>query len=143
MRYNLLWRLPHPPKMSMISRPPKPQSRSSSPPSLENNPETEPTVPLLHHGSNSCGRHIAPCLEIFKNNARLELMYQTTAHQAFQFCLKIRPKDRVPPSVRASPEPSPECRQVLLPDARHQPRRTLIPCSAISTPASEQLNVAV
>ena len=25
-------------------------------------------------------------LDIFKNNARLEVMYQTTAHQAFQFC---------------------------------------------------------
>ncbi|KAK8158320.1 hypothetical protein BC567DRAFT_244652 [Phyllosticta citribraziliensis] len=27
-------------------------------------------------------------LDIFKNNARLEVMYQTTAHQAFQFCSK-------------------------------------------------------
>src|SRR5947207_12575937 len=27
-------------------------------------------------------------LEILRNNARLEGMYQSTAHQAFQFCLK-------------------------------------------------------
>lgn len=31
-------------------------------------------------------------LDIFKNNARLEVMYQTTAHQAFQFCLKYTRK---------------------------------------------------
>jgi translation initiation factor 3 subunit A len=31
-------------------------------------------------------------LDIFKNNARLEIMYQTTAHQAFQFCLKYTRK---------------------------------------------------
>jgi len=31
-------------------------------------------------------------LDIFKNNARLEIMYQTTAHQAFQFCLKYARK---------------------------------------------------
>ena len=31
-------------------------------------------------------------LDIFKNNARLEVMYQTTAHQAFQFCLKYARK---------------------------------------------------
>lgn len=31
-------------------------------------------------------------LDIFKNNARLEVMYQTTAHQAFQFCLKYSRK---------------------------------------------------
>ncbi|KAH8726863.1 eukaryotic translation initiation factor 3 110 kDa subunit [Phaeosphaeriaceae sp. PMI808] len=31
-------------------------------------------------------------LDIFKNNARLELMYQTTAHQAFQFCSKYARK---------------------------------------------------
>ncbi|GAB7345137.1 hypothetical protein MBLNU457_3531t1 [Dothideomycetes sp. NU457] len=31
-------------------------------------------------------------LDIFKNNARLEVMYQTTSHQAFQFCLKYARK---------------------------------------------------
>lgn len=31
-------------------------------------------------------------LDIFKNNARLELMYQSTAHQAFQFCSKYARK---------------------------------------------------
>ena len=31
-------------------------------------------------------------LEILKNNARLEVMYQATAHQAFQFCLKYTRK---------------------------------------------------
>ena len=31
-------------------------------------------------------------LEILKNNARLEILYQTTAHQAFQFCLKYARK---------------------------------------------------
>lgn len=31
-------------------------------------------------------------LDIFKNNARLEVMYQTTAHQAFQFCSKYARK---------------------------------------------------
>lgn len=31
-------------------------------------------------------------LDIFKNNARLEEMYQRTAHQAFQFCLKYTRK---------------------------------------------------
>ncbi|KAF2756335.1 hypothetical protein EJ05DRAFT_441206 [Pseudovirgaria hyperparasitica] len=31
-------------------------------------------------------------LDIFKNNARLEIMYQTTAHQAFQFCSKYARK---------------------------------------------------
>ena len=31
-------------------------------------------------------------LDIFKNNARLEVMYQSTAHQAFQFCLKYTRK---------------------------------------------------
>ncbi|PIB00840.1 Eukaryotic translation initiation factor 3 subunit A [Cercospora beticola] len=31
-------------------------------------------------------------LDIFKNNARLEVMYQTTAHQAFQFCQKYTRK---------------------------------------------------
>ncbi|KAK5010891.1 eukaryotic translation initiation factor 3 subunit A [Elasticomyces elasticus] len=31
-------------------------------------------------------------LDIFKNNARLEVMYQTTTHQAFQFCLKYTRK---------------------------------------------------
>lgn len=31
-------------------------------------------------------------LDIFKNNARLEVMYQTTAHQAFQFCLRYARK---------------------------------------------------
>jgi translation initiation factor 3 subunit A len=31
-------------------------------------------------------------LDIFKNNARLEVMYQTTAHQAFQFCQKYARK---------------------------------------------------
>lgn len=31
-------------------------------------------------------------LDIFKNNARLEVMYQTTAHQAFQFCLRYTRK---------------------------------------------------
>ena len=31
-------------------------------------------------------------LDIFKNNARLEVMYQTTAHQAFQFCRKYTRK---------------------------------------------------
>ena len=31
-------------------------------------------------------------LDIFKNNARLEVMYQTTAHQAFQFCLNYSRK---------------------------------------------------
>src|SRR6201994_4387244 len=31
-------------------------------------------------------------LDIFKNNSRLEVMYQTTAHQAFQFCLKYTRK---------------------------------------------------
>jgi len=31
-------------------------------------------------------------LDIFKNNARLEVMYQTTSHQAFQFCLKYTRK---------------------------------------------------
>lgn len=31
-------------------------------------------------------------LDIFKNNARLEVMYQTTAHQAFNFCLKYTRK---------------------------------------------------
>lgn len=31
-------------------------------------------------------------LDIFKNNARLEVMYQTTTHQAFQFCLKYARK---------------------------------------------------
>ncbi|KAK6439065.1 eukaryotic translation initiation factor 3 subunit A [Oleoguttula sp. CCFEE 5521] len=31
-------------------------------------------------------------LDIFKNNARLEVMYQTTAHQAFNFCLKYARK---------------------------------------------------
>lgn len=31
-------------------------------------------------------------LDIFKNNARLEVMYQTTAHQAFQFCHKYARK---------------------------------------------------
>jgi len=31
-------------------------------------------------------------LDIFKNNARLEVMYQTTAHQAFQFCMKYTRK---------------------------------------------------
>jgi translation initiation factor 3 subunit A len=31
-------------------------------------------------------------LDIFKNNARLETMYQTTAHQAFQFCSKYARK---------------------------------------------------
>jgi translation initiation factor 3 subunit A len=31
-------------------------------------------------------------LDIFKNNARLEIMYQTTAHQAFQFCSKYQRK---------------------------------------------------
>lgn len=31
-------------------------------------------------------------LDIFKNNARLEVMYQTTAHQAFQFCKRYTRK---------------------------------------------------
>lgn len=31
-------------------------------------------------------------LDIFKNNARLEVMYQTTAHQAFNFCLRYTRK---------------------------------------------------
>ncbi|GAB7354419.1 hypothetical protein MBLNU459_g4910t2 [Dothideomycetes sp. NU459] len=31
-------------------------------------------------------------LDIFKNNARLEVMYQTTTHQAFQFCLRYTRK---------------------------------------------------
>lgn len=31
-------------------------------------------------------------LDILKNNARLEVMYQSTAHQAFQFCLKYTRK---------------------------------------------------
>lgn len=31
-------------------------------------------------------------LDIFKNNARLEVMYQTTAHQAFQFCSRYARK---------------------------------------------------
>lgn len=31
-------------------------------------------------------------LDVFKNNARLEVMYQTTAHQAFQFCSKYARK---------------------------------------------------
>ncbi|KAF2476383.1 uncharacterized protein BDR25DRAFT_252332 [Lindgomyces ingoldianus] len=31
-------------------------------------------------------------LDIFKNNARLEIMYQSTAHQAFQFCSKYARK---------------------------------------------------
>jgi len=31
-------------------------------------------------------------LDIFKNNARLEVMYQSTAHQAFQFCSKYARK---------------------------------------------------
>ncbi|KAL0262615.1 eukaryotic translation initiation factor 3 subunit A [Diplodia seriata] len=31
-------------------------------------------------------------LDIFKNNARLEIMYQQTAHQAFQFCSKYARK---------------------------------------------------
>ena len=31
-------------------------------------------------------------LDIFKNNARLEVMYQTTAHQAFDFCKKYTRK---------------------------------------------------
>jgi translation initiation factor 3 subunit A len=31
-------------------------------------------------------------LEILKNNARLEIMYQSTAHQAFDFCLKYTRK---------------------------------------------------
>ena len=31
-------------------------------------------------------------LDIFKNNARLELMYQTTAHQAFDFCKRYTRK---------------------------------------------------
>lgn len=31
-------------------------------------------------------------LDIFKNNARLEIMYQSTAHQAFQFCSKYTRK---------------------------------------------------
>ncbi|EME48788.1 hypothetical protein DOTSEDRAFT_67736 [Dothistroma septosporum NZE10] len=31
-------------------------------------------------------------LDIFKNNARLEVMYQTTAHQAFQFCQRYTRK---------------------------------------------------
>ena len=31
-------------------------------------------------------------LEILKNNARLEVMYQSTAHQAFDFCLKYTRK---------------------------------------------------
>lgn len=31
-------------------------------------------------------------LDIFKNNARLEVMYQTTTHQAFQFCLRYARK---------------------------------------------------
>ena len=31
-------------------------------------------------------------LDIFKNNSRLEIMYQSTAHQAFQFCSKYQRK---------------------------------------------------
>jgi translation initiation factor 3 subunit A len=45
-----------------------------------------------------------------KNNARLEIMYQTTALQAFQFCLKYA-RDRVSKAVRASPKPCSKCRQ--------------------------------